>query len=277
MNKTFILTLIGVLLTSIVFSQDYYVLHLSGKVKETASQRNLMVGDQLKGDTELEFLTEGAKVVVISKESGRMLIDGSKSKKSYKGEFIDLVQSVLFPIQKNESLSTRTITENKDVADLQSFIGKEPRAIIGDVYTINGDPKVFKKKGGSSYIYKYYIGKDAVNKVIRITEGKINFDKKALYPVEDYNIPENGSQVEFYFTNVISKKSIKLAEFHLCYVNTKGLMKEVSTIISALNISGNDERISKEVNAYITEQYGTPFDGQVDEWLIKKGFISAAN
>ncbi|OHX66161.1 hypothetical protein [Flammeovirga pacifica] len=279
MNKTYILTLIGVLLTSLLFAQDYYVLHLSGKVKETDSQRNLMVGDVIKAETELEFLSESAKVIVISKESGRMLIDGSKGKKSYKGEFIDLVKNVLFPVASNESMSTRKSieTKNEDVTDLQSYFGEEQRAIIGDEYIIHGDPTVFKKKGGSSYIYKYYIGKDAINKVMRIADGEIRLDKKALYPIESYDIPENGSKVEFYFTNVISKKSIKLAEFKLCYVNTKSLKKEVATLLTALQIQGNDQEISNQVNAYISQQYGVPFEGEVDKWLTSVGFISQSN
>ncbi|NLR90386.1 hypothetical protein [Flammeovirga agarivorans] len=279
MVKTILLTVLAFLLNTYVFAQDYYVLHLSGKIKETSSQRNLIVGDVLAANTQLTFLTENAKAVVISKEKGRMLLDGSEGKRNYQGEFITMLQNVLMPVAANEGLSTRAVfKENKDIADLQAYFGSEKlqRAIIGEKYTLNLNPEVFKKKGGSTYIFKYKIGDEVVNKVIKIYEGKLTLDKKALFPVGYHDLAEKGTKAEFFSMNVISKKSDLLASTHICFVNEKVLQKEVNTIIKGYGIEGDEAQILEKVNDYFIHQYGIPFEQDLEGWLSKKGYINSS-
>ncbi|AZQ61428.1 hypothetical protein EI427_04070 [Flammeovirga pectinis] len=279
MRKSLVLTIAACLLTTLAIAQDYYVLHLTGDIKETSSQRNLIVGDVISPQTELTFFSANAKALVVSAEKGRMLLDGSKAKDNRRGEFIALLENVIMPVAANKNLSSRRVgvIENKDIEDISEFFGSNMRAVLGDTFTLHLDKEVFKKKGGFSYIYQYSIdGKSKINKVLKVYDGEMMLDKKALYLIEDYKTPESGSEVEFYSTNVISKQSNLLAKVNICYVNDKDLWKEMDTLIKALSISGKDQEIIQVASDYINEQYGEPFPGELENWLIKKGFIPAS-
>lgn len=259
------------------FAQDYYVLHLSGEIKEASSQRHLMVGDIIHSDSELIFSSANAKALVISKEKGRMLLDGTKARDNHHGEFEALLTQVIMPVASNETMSSRrlnTSIENKDIKDIGAYFGKNQRVVFGDEYILNLDKEIFKKKGGATYIYRYELEKQAVNKVLKIYDGAILLSKAALYPIDRYDVPESGSNVEIYLTNVISKKSDLLGTFKICFVNDKVLYKEIHALIKALQIVGNDEMILAESNNYISSQYGEPFEEDLKKWLIKKEFIS---
>ncbi|NME68247.1 hypothetical protein [Flammeovirga aprica] len=269
-----LLTLIG-LNTSICFAQDYYVLHLNGTIKDASSQRNLMVGDIIHSDTELIFFESDAKAIVISKEKGRMLLDGTKAKDNRHGEFEALLTQVIMPVESDVNMSSRRIgaSPNKDIKDIDAYFGEQQRVIFGDEYTLHLDKEVFKKKGGSTYIYRYEINKQPVNKVIKIYDGELLLNKVALYPIDQYDIPEHGSDVEIYITSVISKKSEKIASFKICFVNEKMLYRELQTLIKVLNIKDKDEEIIKEAGNYINATYGEPFDGELKAWLMQRKLI----
>ncbi|WP_157491139.1 hypothetical protein [Flammeovirga sp. SJP92] len=274
--KTLILVLISFgLSTTLCFSQDYYVLHLTGNIKDASSQRNLMVGDIIHSDTELIFFESNAKAIVISKEKGRMLLDGSKAKDNRHGEFEALLTQVIMPVAANVNMSSRRLAEvpNKDIKDIGSYFGENQRVVLGNEYTLNLDKEVFKKKGGTTYIYRYEIDKQAVNKVLKIYDGEMLLNKAALYPIDRYDIPEHGSAVEIFITSVISKKTEKIASLKICFVNEKLLYREVQTLIKVLNIKGKDEEIIKEVGTYVNATYGEPFEGELKSWLMKNEII----
>lgn len=274
--KTTILLLITISLTTTFgFAQDYYVLHLNGTIKVADSQRNLMVGDIVKSDAELIFFESDAKAIVISKEKGRMLLDGTKAKDNRHGEFEALLTQVIMPVAADVNMSSRRLSDvsNKDIKDIGAYFGDQQRVVFGNETTLHLDKEIFKKKGGSTYIYRYEINNQAVNKVVKIYDGELLLNKVALYPIDRYDIPEKGSDVEMYITNVITKKSEKIASFKICFVNDKALVREINTLIKALGIKGDDEAIIKESGKFINATYGEPFEGELKSWLMKKEFI----
>ncbi|MBD0403412.1 hypothetical protein [Flammeovirga sp. EKP202] len=276
--KTLLLLLISFgLSTSLSFAQDYYVLHINGTIKDIKSQRNLMVGDVIHSDTELVFFESTAKAIVISKEKGRMLLDGSKAKDNRHGEFEALLTQVIMPVAADLNMSSRRLAEvpNEDIKDIGGYFGENQRVIFGDEYTLHLDKEVFKKKGGSTYIYRYEINNQAINKVLKIYDGELLLNKAALYPIDQYDVPEHGSAVEIYITNVISKKSEKIASFKVCFLNEKMLYREVQTLIKVLDIKGKDDAILEEVDKYVQGTYGEPFEGELKSWLIKRKIIPA--
>lgn len=278
MKNSILFFILMCLLSTFSFAQDYYVLHLNGEIKDANSQRNLMVGDVIHSDTDLVFFSTGAKAIVISKEKGRMLLDGSKARDNHHGEFEALLTQVLMPVEADVNMSSRRMTyiANEDIKDIEAYFGSDQRAIFGDEYTLHLDKEVFKKKGGSTYIYRYEIDGQAVNKVLKIYDGELLLSKGSLYPIDRYDIPENGSEVELYLTSVISKKSELLGKMKICFINNNVLYKEIHALINALQLKGSDGRILEEANNYITAQYGEPFEGELKKWLMDNKFIPSS-
>jgi hypothetical protein len=267
-----IITILLLLFTlSISYAQTHFVLHIKGNILRKDNKQALKIGEQIGEDVQLVFGTPDAVAVVMSKEKGRMVLDGKQSKKEANGEFVAMMKDALLPMKSNMMMSTRGSVE-EEIVNFKDYFGENDFAVIGDKLRLKVNKDKYPLTDQQVIVVKYvYEGKN-INKQI-LNEGDwITIEKKAIF---DNGVDiENVEKVDLYYYNKTSKDFSKLVTFHPVFVEEDELKAEISTLVKFLHESEMPStKIKSEVTSFVRDLYGKIDELQLKQWLEDKQLI----
>ena len=278
------------LLTFVLFSffsqaQTYFVLHVKGDIKVKGNEHALKVGDKIDAKSELQFLSQDATAMVMSRETGRMRLDGNKTEANETGEFIAFLENVILPVKSNMQMSTRG-GEAKSVIDFQEYFGTERFAIIGDELVVNVNEGKFPITNSQVFIYRYETKlevKPVINKVVQSKGNQLIFNKEQLYTSKSGNSsskeimidPESIENVQLFYFNKKNRDTRQLVAFHPVFIKEKSLEKELKTLTKFLTEHEvvSNEALQQELLNFVFDVYGKTHDVAFQNWVEKKGIL----
>ncbi|GAB4335717.1 MAG: hypothetical protein OHK0038_13540 [Flammeovirgaceae bacterium] len=256
---------------SISYAQTHFVLHVKGNILRKDTKQALKIGEQISEDTQLIFNTPNALAVVMSKEKGRMVLDGRQSKKEANGEFVALMKDALLPMKTNMMMSTRGSVD-EEIVNFKDYFGENDFAIIGEKLKLKINKDKYPLTDQQVIVVKYtYEGKN-INKQILSEENWITLEKNAIF---DNGVDvEKVEKVDLYYYNKTSKDFSKLVTFHPIFVEEDELKAEVSTLVKFLHEAEMPSaKIRSEVTSFVRDLYGKIDELQLKQWLEDKQLI----
>ncbi|WP_157491653.1 hypothetical protein [Flammeovirga sp. SJP92] len=273
MTKRFFLsTVITLLISHFTFAQDLYVLHVSGDILNTTNNVNLKVGDMISQDASLSFGSNNAKAIVIGKSTGKMLLDGSKSKKTPTGEFMSLVSEVLFPIQSNKQMSTRSVLF-ETVADISDYFNGDAYVFITDSLILDINQEKYPLNEEKQMALRFTSGEEIFNRWIpNFGDNKLLLEKDSLF--EGASLDEIET-VDVYYVVKATRKIDHIGSFDPIFVNQEQLKEELISLKSFLttNQTSKVEEIQAELYQYVLDIYGQTDFEMFNEWIKNEGII----
>jgi len=273
----FVSTFFIILLTfNLASAQNYFVVHVKGDIERKTNNEKVKIGDQLTPEEELRFLSQDALAVVMSKDKGRMVIDGKETEKAESGEFISFVKDAILPMKSNLKMSTRG-GDYRDVQDFKSFFGEGKYVIIGEQLMVKPNKEKYPVNDQWSFIYRYETPERPVNKKVAMEGDALIFNKNKLYKTKGETIdPDKADEVDLIYFNLSSREAKPLANFEPVFVNESTLMLELKSVASFLQnneIMGGDA-IKQELYQFVLDVHGPTNKMVFDEWLTSKNLLT---
>lgn len=271
-KKFFLGILVTLLISNFTLAQDLYVLHVNGDILNTTNNANLKVGDMISQDASLSFGSNNAKAVVIGKSTGKMLLDGSKSKKSPTGEFMSLVSEVLFPIQSNKQMSTRSVLL-ETVADISDYFNGDAYVFITDSIILDINKDKYPLSEANKMALRFTSGEEVYNRVIpTIGTNKLLLEKDSLFKGASL---EEIESVDVYYVIMATRKVDHVGSFNPIFVDQHQLKEELVSLKSFLetNQKAKDVEIQAELYQYVLDIYGQTDFNMFSEWVKNEGII----
>ncbi|PWJ42491.1 hypothetical protein [Sediminitomix flava] len=249
-----------------VQAQTYFILHVTGdiKVKETATP--IKSGDKISAETELLFGDQSAKAIAMSKEEGRILLDGSKTQPTLSGEFVSLLKRIVVPMKRSRNLSTR----GDDDHNFQNFFGNEKFAIIGNELRFKLDNAIYPNKPEWIFAYWYLPeGSSSVSKKIPRNENELIFNKSLYIHKGNTYSPEQTGKAQIFYYNTKTRQKQKVAEFYPTFVDENQLKEELNNLASFMvdNELVDQQQLEEELIAYVQDVYGKISKDQFSSWI----------
>ncbi|WP_044200818.1 hypothetical protein [Flammeovirga sp. OC4] len=271
-KRFFFSTLITLLISHFTLAQDLYVLHVSGDILNTTNNVNLKVGDMISKDASLSFGSNNAKAIVIGKSTGKMLLDGSKSKKSPTGEFMSLVSEVLFPIQSNKQMSTRSVLF-ESVANISDYFNGDAYVFITDSIILDINQEKYPLNEEKQMALRFTSGEEIFNRWIpNYGDNKLLLEKERLF--EGASLDEIET-VDVYYVIKATRKIDHIGSFNPIFVNQDQLKEELISLKSFLSTNQTEkaEEIQAELYQYVLDIYGQTDFEMFNEWIKEEGII----
>ncbi|MDW7693156.1 hypothetical protein R9C00_09490 [Flammeovirgaceae bacterium SG7u.111] len=267
--------IIWVLCAVAVQAQTYYVVHVKGNIETKSNNEALKVGAKVSADDELRFITQDATAVVMSREKGRMILNGKKSTKSADGEFLSFVKDVLLPMESNLKMSTRG--DYRNIQDFKGFFGEGKYVIIGEELVLTPNKTKFPVDDKKSFIYRYETDSRPVNKKVHIEGDNLVLNKTRLYKTHGVMVdPENTEPVDLIYFDMETKDMQSLAKFKPVFVDEETLIMELQSVASFIRSNGilPEDKIPGELYQFVLDVHGQTNKGLFEEWLLSKDLIS---
>ena len=271
MKSLFISALFILGISTMAFSQTYFVIHAKGIITNKTTGKNIKAGDKLSPTDELKFGSGDAVAVVMSREKGRMTLNGKKVVKNENGELMAFVNTVLFPMNSNLQMSTRAFGDKKEITNFKDFFESDDKkfVIVGNELTFDvGSKYPMSKK--QRFVYRYNALGRTIQKKIKYEGKSLKLRKHVLYKSKgEYIKAESVDTVDFYYYDEEKKISTKLATFSPVYLDEKELTVELNSLIKFLK--GNNvmkgEELEVEIYKYIYDVYGKTDSQSLHRWL----------
>jgi hypothetical protein len=269
----FLLLLLLILVTNALQAQEFFVLHVKGKIVNVSKNNaDVVMGSKISPKDKLKFTSSDAFAIVMSKETGRKMIDGGKAKKEDSSELTAFVTDVLMPMKTNHQLSTRAILP-AEIIDFEAYFGSEKFMIIGDMYQVEVSKTKYPLDLNRVVILKYEYDKRPVQKELLSKNNQIIFSKKDIYALRGAELnPDHVKNVELFYFDKQSKERTKLVEFKPVFVGEETLIKEINSLINFLvtNDIMKGEELKDELYKYALEVYGKTDSDRFAKWLHEK-------
>ncbi|ANQ48422.1 hypothetical protein MY04_1043 [Flammeovirga sp. MY04] len=274
--KNIILAITLFLTTSLVsFGQDWYVLHVTGEIINTATNTPIKSGDMLGEDLALQFATNTAKAIVIARSKGKMLLDGSKTSKNADGEFMSLVSQVLFPVQSNKMMSTRRVTFGGEM-DISYYFNGGPYVFMSDSVVLNVDKFRYPLTEDKKMAVRFVSEGQAYNRWIENygPDNKILIDANNVF--KDVNT-DKIETVDVYYLDMSGEKPNPkhIGSFDPVFINEDKLKTELLSLKKFLSDYQNEpkETVKKELYQYVLDIYGKVDEAMFEDWSEDIGVI----
>ncbi|MCS7003821.1 MAG: hypothetical protein NZM38_00690 [Cytophagales bacterium] len=257
-----------------LLGQDYYVLQVSGKIRNLTAQQDLEKGSTLKSSDKLRFFSTSSYAVVLDKHAGRKIIDGHTLKKEpSKNELIAFVNDVLVPTVTNRQLSTRHSSDH-EITDLQAYFGKGKFLFLGDTFIVKLSSKSFQLDSNRIIAIRYYYEDQSIYKRVSSYENNwLIFDKKFILTNDSVAInPHHVKQCELIYFDKTTKEKKELARFEPLFASDDQIFKDLLSIKSFLQ-HVEEEKLKSEVLEFVRQNYGKTDELILESWLKKQKFF----
>jgi hypothetical protein len=139
MKKVLLSLILVCLFSGVVFSQNFYVINVEGKVYSDG--KLLKTGDKLTQEVKITFTSVNNKLYLLSPEKGNFLVVPVKNSDSQEPDWIVALKNAL-PESKFYKTASRGGEKNlvfNDMYDLMGFFRDKVTYIQGTEFAVNGD------------------------------------------------------------------------------------------------------------------------------------------
>ncbi|MEH0157041.1 hypothetical protein V6R21_23170 [Limibacter armeniacum] len=274
MIRVVLALLLTVVIGFSVEAQDLYVLHVKGDIRVNPENKPLKTGDKITADKEIKFMSQDATAIVMSREKGRMQLDGKKSKSSGSGEFLAVVTEVMVPMKLNMQMSTRSEAEFVPVRNLKEYFGEDQFAVVGEQLFVPLDESQFPEEKHSALVFRYEVDGKPKMKVLPRKQNIILFNKDKIFGNHQ---PVQG---EIYHVDKVTKASEQLTSFRPVFINEDSLSKELNALADFYTTQDStltQDSLRTRMEQYVQDVYGKTDAYQLGKWIEKQPFPAQEN
>lgn len=259
--KSIALSFLMFFLIQVSYSQNYKVIHVNGKIQKLSNKELLDRGSGLKTDEKLNYITQGARAVVVDATAGKRMI----LENSVQGEAS--VKASMSPSMGNISSRSGSLLQRLDVKN--HFQGKY---VILETLKIPINPQVFPQSDTQFFFVRIVYKGESINKKLYHHADTLMIHKDSLLRVDGK--PINNEDITemhlMYYSKVndnITTTSIS-DSFYPVFPDLQELKLEVELLLATLPI---DSEMSKFdfVNGYVQDAYGKTNYENIKTWFDK--------
>ncbi len=259
--KLFTLSFLLFFFIQVAYSQNYKVIHVNGKIQKMSNKQLLDRGSGLKTDDKLNYLTQGARAVVVDADAGkRMILENAST-----GEAS--VKASMSPSMGNISSRSGSLLQRLDVKN--HFQGKY---VILETLKIPINPQVFPQNDTQFFFVRIVYKGEPINKKLFHHADTLMIHKDSLLRVDGK--PINNEDITemhlMYYSKVndnITTSSIS-DSFYPVFPDLQELKKEVELLLTTLP-KDYDKTKFDFVNGYIQDAYGKTNSENIKVWFDK--------
>jgi hypothetical protein len=261
-----------------LIAQTYTVLHVGGDIRRKSSDQRIKVGEKVGNEEELSYFSPKSKAVLMSKETGRVILSGEYAYAIEQGNDYEMeigysspLKMAILPRQRSGKPLKFDVYDK--VSDFKAFFGTSRFAIIGDKLEISIDEQRYSDHS-SMFIYHYQLGKDSIGKEIPRSENLLIINKKELYFANGKTInPEDVHEATLSYKAQKEKPSEKLVAFQPVFVDEEAVYQEVKTLLEFLDNPQDTEKVKTEMLNFVYDVYGRVDVKSFVEWSKQKGLL----
>lgn len=271
MTRQFILLAFLICLVSGIMGQEVYqVLNVKGTIKRKKDGKVLTAGDQINGQDEVIFTTPDAMAAVVSTLKGRFVLKAPGTSKPGPDGFITaFAQQYLTPSQN--SLSSRSgalIT----LIDFQNTFVKNPFLVLGNATQIEVSSGMFRLDHDHDFFVRYTYEGGAINKLLPKSGVRFTLSRDSIYRVDGKPIdPKDVSDMELCFYDHSSERTTVIGKMNITFASDAMIFTGVQTLVKVCKQNHMErEEIITEIGRYLSENFGTPTDENLETWVTKR-------
>jgi hypothetical protein len=267
-----------------LLAQTYTILHVGGDIRRKSSDQRLKVGEKVGNEEELTYFTPKSKAVLMSKETGRVILSGEYAYAVEQGNDYEMEMGYSSPLKmailpKQRSGKPLRFDVYDKISDFKAFFGTGRFAIIGNKLEVEVDAQKYADND-SRFIYHYQLGKDSIGKEIPRSQNTLIINKNDLYfnngkVLNPEDILEAGLSYQSIKNNQTSGASIteKLVTFQPVFVEEESVYQEVKTLLEFLDNPQDAEKVKTEMLNFVYDVYGRVDVKSFVEWSKQKGLL----
>jgi hypothetical protein len=262
-----ILIIVVVNVVSTKAQDTYHIVHISGKITNLTTNKDLKIGDKISGENKLKFSTKSSKLIGLNPQKGRVVFTPVAASKE--NELVFYAKNVLTPAQEIKRLSTKRITRPDNDTTKVPLMNYE--AVFSpeiSYYIIGSQENVYltdpRLPLNDPTLKLYYSYKNAQNVVtyrpIQILKEKIILNEHILYPaiagkkVDQTNLDE----VKLMRFNLKVKKYEEITAMKpLVFLDEKHLLTELKEYKKEALAATSQNQLFDELYGYFGVTYGS--------------------
>jgi hypothetical protein len=244
------------------------VIFVQGTVRNVDKKQNLKRGMQLLTSDKVIFSKKTDRVIVISNQRGRFILNPKPKSNS---EFVSVVYDVLNPFKKNAAISSRGSGDDL-VTDLKSYLGRDTLYVIGEKLEIQLNPENYPMTESQSFLYRFNYNKSTLSRSISSSDKQsLLISPENLYQDKNGNaVPADSVQkIEVYFYDKSDGKLDKITQFKPLFLEEAEL-KETYRLLKK-NIK--KQTLSQEEKEEYYIGFFRDYYGRTDENILLKKLI----
>jgi hypothetical protein len=248
-----------------VLSQDYFIVHVTGKIIHTTTQKELQTGDLLKQEDVLSFSGQKAWAILINTSGQQFFLQQEIS-----GDSAQSVGLTAQAIEKTIYLATRI--SKGPVDNLRSYFAGAQFVFIGDDFYLEVDPEKYPLDEKLFLLYRYeYNGRTITHKIPQ-TKHVIHLSKPFLYEYKGDSISYlKTSNTEITIFNSMTNLPAYAAGLRPIWLNEEQLKKELQLLQKINNRQKRSRTELKKVFLqYVLDVYGKTDEIIFMNWVEEK-------
>lgn len=269
-RQVVVLTFVICFVSGLMGQEVYHVLNVKGSIKRKKDGKMLVAGDQINGQDEVIFTTPDAIAAVVSNLKGRFVLKAPGNSKPGPDGFITaFAQQYLTP--SHNSLSSRSgalIT----LIDFQNTFVKNPFLVLGNSTQIEVSSGMFRLDKDHDFFVRYTWEGDAINKLLPKNGVRFTLSRDSIYRVDGKSIdPKDVNDMELCFYNHSSERTTVIGKMNITFATDAMIFTGVQTLVKVCKQNHMERtEIITEIGRYLTENYGTPTDENLETWVSKR-------
>jgi len=241
-----------------LFSQDYFIVHATGKIVHPTTHKELQTGDALKQDDVLSFPGQKAWAILINTSGQQFFLQQEASG--------DSAQSVGLTAQAIEKTVYPVTRPNKGpVENLRTYFAGAQFVFIGEEFYLEVDAKKYPLDEKLFLLYRYeYNGRTITHKIPQ-TKHVIHLSKAFLYEYKGDTIPYlKTSNTEITIFNSLTNLPAYAAGLRPIWLAEEQLKKEL-LLLQKVN---SRQKLSRSELKKVFLQYVLDVYGKTDEIIF---------
>ena len=250
-------------------SENFYVIHLRGRILNQRNQAPLALGTKLSDKDKVQFLTSDAKAVVMSNKKGRYVLElNPQQRGSWQQWWATLIQ-VMIPMRKQEKVSSRA-GNSEVISNLKSFFAQPVYTFPGSIIRYRVDINQYPLSDKTYFIWQYKYQATKRSRKVSYAGDTLVFNKKALYG--DDITPEQAGEVKLYYFNNNTQAFQEISTFKPVFAESIDLKKEMQTIATVLKADATPEaEYIDYFYEHVVQTYGYTNREFFEGWLRHNG------
>jgi hypothetical protein len=229
-----LLLIILITVSNSLFAQTYTIIHVIGKIYDTASGAYLKSGTRLSESSQLKFETPTARAAVLSSSRGRYVIQ-KKGAATNQSDLSYALSSVLAPARGK--LSTRAGGINNQM-DFKKKFDEGTTAWLGNTYQVEVSNTSYPLDESHFFYVSYLYNGEAINKKLEGKDGIVTFDK-SFFAIDGQAIdPSMTSELTLFYYNADQEESSQITSLDFIVVS----LDELRTILDGLSELSDEEK-----------------------------------
>lgn len=238
-----------------LFSQNYKVIKVDGKILYKKNDNPLQKGNSFSKGEEFLFKTSNSRAAVIMPGKGRFILKPDNSNLAY-------AKANLAPAMSNMSSRSGALVNKIDLENY--FKGKY---VIIDKVKLKISKVEYPMDNNHFFYISYKYKGEEVNKKLKFENDTLIIDRAELLTVDGTPIPNpNITDMQIKYRDANKNSNTLINSFNPVFPDVVTLKEEVQMIIDSFSDKNKSVKIN-EVTSYINDFYGKPDKENLEHWL----------